>query len=69
MMRYAVLLAVLLAGCNRNGDSGAAADSARIPIGPGTDTSVIRPPDTPVSHDSIQGTSAATMASHASAHR
>jgi len=63
-----LLLAVLLAGCNKSNNSGTAADSTAVPIGPGTDTSVTVPPDTPMSHES-HGTSAATITSQDSAHR
>lgn len=48
MLRLALVLMLFLAGCGpRDGDSDAAEEEA-VPIGPGSDSTTLIPPDTPM---------------------
>ena len=48
MLRLALPLAILLAGCAPGDDRDAADDAEEVPIGPGSDSTTLLPPDTPM---------------------
>lgn len=50
MTRYAMALIVLLLACTSSEPEDREVETEAVPIGPGTDSSTLIPPDTPVSH-------------------
>ena len=54
MKILAIVLSALVLGCQQEDTGGEAADTTRAPIGPGSEESVLVPPDTPMTRGGVR---------------